>query len=53
MPLSNLPPLQSQSAKFDEPGFEAVKADLQNLSVLAGQAAAMYHVTYPDHKIGH
>ena len=37
MPLSDLPPLQSQSAKFDAEGFEAVKADLQNLSVLTGQ----------------
>lgn len=32
--LNNLPPLQSQSAKFDEPGMEMVKADLQQLSVL-------------------
>ena len=37
MPLSDLPPLQSQSAKFDAEGFEAVKADLQSLSVLVGQ----------------
>ena len=41
MPLSDLPPLQSQSAKFDAEGFEAVKADLQNLSVLAGQEATI------------
>lgn len=37
MPQSNLPPLQSQSAKFDKEGFEAVKADMQTLSVLANQ----------------
>lgn len=37
MPQSNLPPLQSQSAQFDEEGFEAVKADMQTLSVLATQ----------------
>lgn len=33
----NLPPLQSQSAKFDAPGFDAVKADLQQLSNLVRQ----------------
>lgn len=37
MPPSNLPPLQSQSAKFDADGFEAVKADMQQLSVLVRQ----------------
>ena len=41
MPPNNLPPLQSQSAKFDEPGFEAVKADLQQISTVVGQSAAM------------
>ena len=41
MPPNNLPPLQSQSAKFDEPGFEAVKADLQQLSTLVGQATSI------------
>lgn len=41
MPLNSLPPLQSQSAKFDEPGFEAVKADLQQISTVVGQAAAL------------
>lgn len=41
MPPSNLPPLQSQAAKFDEPGFEAVKADLQQLSTLVGQAGSI------------
>lgn len=38
---NGLPPLQSQSAKFDEPGFEAVKADLQQLSTLVRQDAAI------------
>lgn len=33
----NLPPLQSQSAKFDAEGFDAVKADLQQLSTLVRQ----------------
>lgn len=42
MPLSDLPPLQSQSAKLDEEGFEAVKADLQNLSVLTGQDTTIH-----------
>lgn len=37
MVSKNLPPLQSQSAKFDEPGFEAVKADIQQLATLVGQ----------------
>ena len=37
MPQNNLPSLQSQSAKFDTEGFEAVKADLQQLSVVAEQ----------------
>lgn len=41
MPLNSLPPLQSQSAKFDEPGFEAVKADLQQISTVVGQSAAI------------
>lgn len=42
MPPSNdLPPLQSQSAKFDEPGFEAVKADLQQISTVVGQEASI------------
>lgn len=41
MPLNSLPPLQSQSAKFDAPGFEAVKADLQQLSTLVGEEVAM------------
>ncbi len=41
MPPNSLPPLQSQSAKFDEPGFEAVKADLQQLSTLVGQATSI------------
>ncbi len=39
--FSDLPPLQSQSAKFDEPGFEAVKADLQQISTVVGQAASI------------
>ncbi len=38
---NNLPPLQSQSAKFDAEGFEAVKADLQQLSVLVRQDTAI------------
>lgn len=38
---NNLPPLQSQSAQFDEAGFEAVKADMQQLSVLVRQDAAI------------
>lgn len=41
MPPNNLPPLQSQSAKFDGPGFEAVKADLQLLSTLIGQSPSI------------
>ncbi len=41
MPLNNLPPLQSQSANFDDPGFQAVKADLQQISTVLGQAAAI------------
>ncbi len=41
MTLSSLPPLQSQSAKFDAPGMEAVKADLQQLSVLTGRSTAI------------
>lgn len=41
MPQNNLPPLQSQSAKFDEPGFEAVKADLQQLSTLVGTSPSI------------
>jgi hypothetical protein len=39
--LNNLPPLQSQSANFDQPGFEAVKADIQQLAVLVGQDTAI------------
>ncbi len=42
MPPSNLPPLQSQSAKFDEPGFEAVKADLQQIAALAQQDTTLH-----------
>ncbi len=38
---NNLPPLQSQGAQFDEAGFSAVKADLQQLSVLVRQDAAL------------
>lgn len=38
---NSLPPLQSQSAKFDAEGFEAVKSDLQQLSVLVRQDTAI------------
>jgi hypothetical protein len=38
---ASLPSLQSQSAKFDEEGFAAVKADLQQLSVLARQSSTL------------
>jgi len=30
--MSNLPPIQSQEAKFDERGFEAFKTDLQQIA---------------------
>ncbi len=39
--INDLPPLQSQSAKFDAPGFEAVKADLQQISTVVGQGVAL------------
>ena len=41
MPLNNLPPLQSQSANFDDPGFQAVKADLQQISTIMEQSGAL------------
>ena len=41
MPPNSLPPLQSQSAKFDDEGFSAVKADLQQLSVLANRESTI------------
>jgi len=47
MPQSDLPPLQSQSAGFDEEGMEAVKADLQTLSVMAQQDTTI-HISAGD-----
>lgn len=31
--MSNLPPLQSQDAHFDENGFESIKTDLQQIAM--------------------
>jgi hypothetical protein len=41
MTLNNLPPLQSQSANFDDHGFQAVKADLQQLSTVLQRSTAL------------
>lgn len=42
MPQSNLPPLQSQDATFNEDGFEAVKTDLGNMALQIGQRTVLH-----------